>query len=123
MPRLSKLEFCILNAVADGSEPFSMIYQDITSNGCPDWDMEAIAHSVCYLVSLGLLELGEKEPETSGGFVLDPDTLLNHYETLEKELEEVERPFYYSKGEYFFQMSSAGMIEWNKEEYLPFYTG
>jgi hypothetical protein len=120
MFRLSQLDFCVLNAVADGSEPFSMIYQDVMSSGQVEWDMKEIVRSVCNLMSSGMLELCETE--ISDEPILDFDKLLlDHYDSLDKELQEVGKPFYYSRGEYFFQMTETGKEEWQKEEYRPFY--
>jgi hypothetical protein len=121
MPRLSRLGFHVMNALADGCEPFSMIYQDIVELGKPEWDTEAVATSVCTLLSHGMLELCRSESAVCGGFMLTPDILTEHYQALDQELESAERPFYYSKGEYFFRMTLAGRDEWNRDEYRPFY--
>lgn len=116
MNKLSRLDFCVLDSLADGSEPFSMIYQDLHLMGQPGWNLYEIARSVCRLLSLGMLEL-----ETADASTLGAQALVEHYASLDKELKEVGRPFYYSQGEYFFQMTTAGRQEWDKDEYRPFY--
>jgi hypothetical protein len=81
--------------------------------------MKAIAASVCKLISTGMLK--PCELESNNRLVLDTNVLLRHYRNLEEELRKVGRPFYYSRGEYFFQMTIIGREEWQKEEYRPFY--
>ena len=120
MSKLSLLDFCILDAMAVGSEPFSMIYQELLSYGRLEWDMGLIAHSTCNLVLSGMPEICGIEARNKSD--LNPTTLLEHYKFLDKELQEVGTPFYYSRGEYFFQMTEAGKEEWQKDEYQPFYT-
>ena len=90
--KLSRLDFLVLDALADGSEPFSMIYQDVVSLEPSARDVRIIANSLIRLMSAGLIG---SEP-SGGAREPDADTLAEHYHDVDKELGQVERPFYYS---------------------------
>jgi hypothetical protein len=119
MLKLSRMDFHVLNAVAAGSVPFSMIYQDPIFQEQSVGDFCSIVHTVFHLISAGLLELCEIEVEN--GERLTSEMLLQHYQNLDRELREVGRPFYYGKGEYFLQMTEQGRSEWDSAKYQPYY--
>lgn len=118
MARLSRLDLQVLDAMAAGFEPFLMIYQDVAWLERHEWDMEAVVASVCKLVSCNMVELCllESEAEADGQHTVDCGTLLEHYADLDTEHREVGRPFYHSKGEFFFEMTAAGRVEWDEAE-------
>jgi hypothetical protein len=107
--------------MADGSEPFSMIYDDVVSaRAGAGWDVGTVAPGLTKLVADGLIEPTEVLP--GAVLHLDAEALEAHYADLEWELVEAARPFYYSRGECFFQLTTAGRTEWGDEQYRPYFT-
>jgi hypothetical protein len=101
---LTKVQFAILDAMADGSEPFSMIYADVQDKLGTVKCVKGIAEDVCSLVSRGLISVVDAKD-------ISAEALTSHYANLVQELEKG-RPFYYSKGEYFFELTGKGWNAW-----------
>ena len=108
---LTRMEFTILNALADGSEPFSMIYLDCIETMGEDIGVKRIVAGAVELAERGFVQ------SDNGGRVVQAD-LIPHYDDLGKELKRHgDGPFYYSKGELFVEMTSLGREEWDRYEY------
>ncbi len=107
---ITRRQFEILNSLADGFEPFSMIYSDIQEEISMNITVAEAAIDLCKLIQLKLVV------QTEGEESLTPDELTNHYNSLRNELKSCKKPFYYSKGEYFFEMTYSGRNIWDAWE-------
>jgi hypothetical protein len=123
---LSRLEFLVLNNLADDAEPFSMLYIDILGDlRLRDTEAETGFEDVAAAVA-GLCELGLVRPVN--GATDDPDVIADHYVALDEELVEfledeliTELEFQYSRGEWAYAMTPAGESEWQNPAYAQFY--
>jgi hypothetical protein len=71
-----------------------------------------IASELCNMLSLGLVRLEDADEKVESEYIL-----LEHYSELVTELNQKLRPFYYSKGEIFFERTESGKRLW--EQYDP----
>ena len=114
---LTKNQFTILNVLADGSEPFSMVCADVWEQD-ESSSIKAIADDLCLLMKTGhirAVDIGEASFEEL------TVRLCDHYDLLQRELRAGKFPFYYSKGEFFFEMTAEGRKEWDSPGHRRFY--
>ncbi len=112
--KITRFQCDILDSLADGSEPFSMIVLDEFYFNVEAYDnclnqelVEKVASEICKMLSLGLVRVLHDEEENK-------NILLEHYSELAKELNKKLKPFYYSKGEIFFERTELGKSLWDK---------
>ncbi|MCP4263943.1 MAG: hypothetical protein GY774_41520, partial [Planctomycetes bacterium] len=92
--KITRFQFDILDSVADGSEPFSMIVLDVFNFNFEAYDncynqqfVHKVASEICKMLSLGLVRVLDDEVENK-------NILLEHYSELAKELNKKLKPFY-----------------------------
>lgn len=132
MPKgLSRLQFLVVNNLADGPEPFSALYigllqdlDELVHLGDPDngeTGVDDIAYTLEELGKAGLIEL-----EGGGGGTIDGARVADHYADLDEEigpllLAAAQGPFKFSGGEWRFALTEAGEREWNNPDYAEYY--
>ena len=111
---ITKFQFDILDSLADGSEPFSMINVDVFNFNIEKYKdlnkefVAKVAYELCKMLSLGLVR------ECYDDKVESEHTLLEFYSELVTELNKNLYPFYYSKGEIFFERTELGRRLWEQ---------
>ena len=112
--KITEFQFDILDSLADDSEPFSMINVDVYNvnmdvYNCINQELvDKVASELCKMLSLGLVHVIDDEK------VENANMLLEYYSELVTELNKKLRPFYYSKGEIFFEMTELGRHLWEQ---------
>ena len=110
---LSHIQFFIINSMADGSEPLSVICFDVFRDN-KQVTVSIIAKEIEYSSRIGLI-ISEDEG------ILSQKALEDHYEYLVEELGHKKHPTYNEKGEIFIEMTEKGRKEWNNPKYEKFY--
>jgi hypothetical protein len=95
--------------MADGSEPFSMIYADVSVEADTAMPLEIVARELLWLITRRLVGVID-------GDAISTDLLVEHYSSIDEELSKQQQPFYYSRGEYFFEMTALGREAWDAYE-------
>lgn len=128
---LSRLQFLVLNNLADGAEPFSALYiglledlDELVHFGDPEngeTGIDDVAYALEDLAKAGLVEVDGGAGDVDGG------RLADHYAELDEEIGPLllqpagSGPFQYSRGEWRFVLTPAGEREWNNPDYAEFY--
>ncbi|MHC5020305.1 MAG: hypothetical protein ACYTGX_09385 [Planctomycetota bacterium] len=127
---LTRLQFLVLNNLADGPEPFSALYiglledlDELVHFGDPEngeVGIDDVAYALEDLAAAGLVELD------GGAGAVDGGRLADHYGGLDEEIGPLlvgatGGPFRYSQGEWRFAITPEGEREWNNPAYAEFY--
>ncbi len=118
---LTRLEFLVLNNLADEAEAFSMLFADTARDLGGEVDLGDVAAAATELVARGLARIVEGGEDVTAG------ELLDHYAGLEEELvahldsAPEGTPFEYSGGEVVYEITDRGRAEWERPEYEPFW--
>jgi len=128
---LNRLQFLVLNNLADGPEPFSALYVGLLEDldelhlfGDPEAGEVGIDDIAYALEDLAKAELIALD---GGAGTVDGGRLADHYAQLDEEIGPLlvgangSGPFRYSQGEWKFALTDAGEREWNNPDYAEFY--
>lgn len=125
---LSRLEFLVLNNLADEPEPFSRLYVGLLDDlghldgsGNGDIGLEDVAGALAALCARGLVA-----PLSGAGD--DAAAIAAHYAELDAELAALLADdaapglaYAYGGGEWRYRMTDRGETEWQRPEYAEFY--
>ncbi|MCI0339703.1 MAG: MarR family transcriptional regulator [Planctomycetales bacterium] len=121
MPDLTRIEFLVLNNLADEPESFSMLFADTARDLGGEVDLGDVAAAASELVARGFARVLEGGEDVTAG------ELLEHYGNLEEELvahldsAPEGTPFEYSAGEVVYEMTDRGRAEWERPGYEAFW--
>jgi len=126
---LSRLEFLLLNNLADEPEMFSRLYVGLLDdlghldgNGHDgDTGVEDVAGALASLCARGLVT-------PLPGAAADAAAIAGHYADLDEELAALLADdaapgldYHYGRGEWRYRMTATGEAEWQRPEYAEFY--